>query len=695
MKKKKRINRLLKFLLIATGVASVVTQIVVIREMIVVFYGNEYVACLILFCWLVFSGIGTLPARFVRPTLFRLGSLSLFFAALSPLTLAAARGLRDVFFLPGASFGFYPIIGYICLTTMPYAVLVGFLLLYTFNCAQSENAGLSGASVYLFDNMGDIAGGILFSFLLVFLSEPFSALLFANGLLVFAGTRLLVKSLRHRFPAWAACASVTALLLSCVFAGKSLLPEKAGRIVRNIDSKYGRITVTELSGQYNLFVDGIPAGASNDPILAEKSVHFALSQLSHPDRILLISAVPGMIRELEKYNPRRIDYVELDPAVSDAAMDYGILKKTGTLHVIHEDARAFLFRNTTRYDAIINSLPEPDTFQLNRFYTDTFFSQVRKSLAPDGVYAFSVSGFENYMTRAQKKKLSILYATVSREFSHVLMLPGDRIFFLCANRPLATDICALLSAKKIDAPYIKGCFYGDVTPGRMNLLKKAINPDAPINTDFFPKIVPVVFSQWFLKFSTSPGLLFAGLVLFMAAYLFWARRFEIVLFSSGWALMGAEIIIIFAFQVFFGYLYYRIGMIITVFLLGLLPGALIGRKKFGRKWLVITEISIMAGFLIIYATFFFAKARIPEYIFYAIGLLISTSCGIQFAVVLNLEKDVNKALVHAFSADFLGAANGAIITSVVFIPILGIGGSLGALLALKGFSFASICLGGD
>jgi spermidine synthase len=57
----------------------------------------------------------------------------------------------------------------------------------------------------------------------------------------------------------------------------------------------------------------VPGLSSQDPALAEEIVHFPLSQVDRPRRLLLVSAVGGMMAEVAKYRPDRVDYVELDP----------------------------------------------------------------------------------------------------------------------------------------------------------------------------------------------------------------------------------------------------------------------------------------------------------------------------------------------------------------------------------------------
>ena len=63
--KKKSDNPVIQ-IVIATGITSVATQLLTIREFLAQFNGNEFVIALILFNWLVLGGIGTLFARIVH-----------------------------------------------------------------------------------------------------------------------------------------------------------------------------------------------------------------------------------------------------------------------------------------------------------------------------------------------------------------------------------------------------------------------------------------------------------------------------------------------------------------------------------------------------------------------------------------------------------------------------------------------------
>jgi len=194
-----------------------------------------------------------------------------------------------------------------------------------------------------------------------------------------------------------------------------------------------------------------------------------------------------------------------------------------------------------------------------------------------------------------------------------------------------------------------------------------------------------MFSQWFAKFSTSPHLFFAGLALITLIYLIRISREEFVLFSTGCVNMGSEILVIFAFQIFFGYIYLKIGLIITVFLAGLLPGAWLATKlkRNEKKQLMFTDgllIVLLAGFIFVLK---FWAYDLPEIFFLSFGFTVSLACGFQFPVAFHLRGADNSAASKSFSADLIGAAAGTLLTSVMLLPFLGVFKTAAALIFLK------------
>ena len=677
-------------MVITTGISSVVTQLLIIREFLSQFQGNEFVIALILFNWLTLGGIGTLLAqwitrRFPQASITGLGWLSLILTCLPVIQIFAIRQLRDIFFIHGSSVGFYPTLLFTFFTIAPYCLLVGFVLPYSLFVIRTENPNYPGIRIYIIDNIGDIAGGAFFSFALVYLVTPLQAAFLANLPLLVA-TGLLFSPTSRRFPFQVAGIVLAFfIIIGGMFLEPLSMEPAEGRLVYYDESRYGRIVVHQDQELFTLFVNGIPLFGNQNLSIAEETVHYPLSQLFRVKNILLISAEAGMMAELQKYHPNSIDYVELDPKVAAVLFKFGLIKNIPALNLIHQDGRAYLENSNKIYDAIIVNLTEPDTFQVNRFFTDHFFALAKKHLSKQGVLSFSMRGFDNYLAEPQRQKLSSLYNTAAAYFENVLMLPGQKIVFLCRTFPVETNIPLSLNKKGIQARYINGYYYGDLTPERINRLNTLVDPETPKNLDLFPHLMRLMFLQWFSKFSTSPTVFVVVLTISCLIYLFRTTAEEFVLFSSGFMVMGTEVLVIFTFQMLFGYIYLQIGLIITVFLLGLLPGAAFGERfrNQGRKTLAITDtmMIVLMGILILIVAD--TSRSLPVVFFITFGFFISLLCGFQFPVALYLRGGDVSAVTKTFSADLIGAACGTLVTNVLLIPYFGIIWAAAGLIGLK------------
>ncbi|MGE5257908.1 MAG: hypothetical protein ACM3KE_14615, partial [Hyphomicrobiales bacterium] len=673
---------------LATGIASVVTQLVLIREFLSQFQGNEIVIALILFSWLILGGLGTLLARPAAGTRLAtwqsLAALSLLLALLSIATLLGARLLRDVLFIRGASVGFYPTFFYIFSVTAPYALLIGFLLPVSLFVLRSQRPDYPGTLVYIWDNLGDISGGALFSFGLVFLLSPLQAIVAAHLPLMAALLRLHPPGRRPTPARILAAAGVLLVMAGGLIAERITVAPAQGELAYYRETRYGRITVVRQQELLTLFQDGTPTLSSQDEAEAEEAVHYALAQVEDPRRILLISAFAGVMEELEKYPLQSIDYVELDPDLTELLFRYNLLKRIPGLHVVHADGRAFLATASSPYDGILVNIADPQTFQSNRFFTDRFFSLAAGHLSDQGVLSFSMPGYENYLAEPQRRKLSSLYHTAKAYFPHVLMLPGQRVFFICSRRPLQTDMAAVLAAKGVPTLYISAYYDGNVTPERISRLLSRMDPPAPQNAELAPYLMRTVFSEWFAKFDTSPLWFMAVTAGLLGLYFLRTNRVEFVLFTTGWMTMGSEILVIFAFQIFFGYIYFQIRIIVTVFLAGLLPGALWGRRLAhrARSVLILADAGLIGLLAVTFAAVHLGD-RLPGAFYLVLGFGISLACGLQFPAALRLRGDGGIAATGVFSADLIGAAFGTLVTSTILIPYFGITGAIGGLLGLK------------
>ena len=674
--------------IIGVGISSVTTQIITIREFLSQFHGNEITISLVIFCWLVLTGLGTLAAKCFRKASLAIYLVLAITVGVWPLLqMLGIRVFREMFFTHGVSPGFYPILGYIVLTIAPYCLLTGFILPYTQKLFHHFQIPFESGELYTTDSAGDILGGILFSFLLVYWLKPFAVIALCASFLILVTLLMMGVFERRRF-------LVAAIPVAALFYGVALMPSvethtleaQYGDISDYVESPFGRIVVTREGSQYTFWESGTPLYSDANVIEAEEKVHYPLSQLNGVEKVLLVSGGFGeTILEIGKYNPVRVDYVELDPALTKTAVKLGMIPKTPFLNIINTDARRHIQSTDTRYDSVILDLPEPDTFQVNRFYTDEFFALAKRVLKRDGVLAVNMAYSPNYLSGLQKEKLSILYHTVERHFKHILVLPGEQACFLMSDGLLSAEIPGKLQSKGIQTAYIDGYFNGNITKERILNLKEKLRQNKTINTDFNPRLMHSVFREWFTRHGTTPTgfmwVLAGGLLL----YFIFMKKEEYILFSTGFTVMGLEMAIIFAFQVIYGYVYLMIGAIITAFLLGLLPGALAGMKWRAESSV---KIGVSEGALLVLSAVFLCWSgwfRVPLHPawFLVFCFVLSFFAGFQFPAVARLIGEDRSPAAGCLASDLCGAALGALVVGTLLIPLWGVGMAVLLLILVK------------
>ncbi|MBN1607747.1 MAG: hypothetical protein JW940_14010, partial [Polyangiaceae bacterium] len=129
-----RAQRVARFCLVALatqGVSHVTTQLVLIREMLAVYSGNELVMGVLLGCWLGLTGAGVALGRFAsaarRPEqLVAVAGLAV--AVLPIATVSALRVFRNQAFLHGAEIGFGATLLSSLVLLSPYCLVTGFAI---------------------------------------------------------------------------------------------------------------------------------------------------------------------------------------------------------------------------------------------------------------------------------------------------------------------------------------------------------------------------------------------------------------------------------------------------------------------------------------------------------------------------------------------------------------------------------------
>jgi len=676
----KKHERLFKRLIVFTGVSSIVTQLLTLRECYAQFHGNVYVIAMILFVWLLAGSVGTLLANTCSTNVLTkkyLGLLCIALAILPGIQILIIRFLKHFIFIPGCEIGFYQTFIFVASTFSLYALLIGFALPFTYFVYNRSYQKFEAENVYIYDSAGDALGGLIFSFFLVQTFTPITVSLLINLPLFVTALSLTIGTFLSKRTYWGIILLSITLFTIPLFLERSSLNMLHSGFVQYVESCYGRIQVFQNRDSFILVTDGIPQNNERNVSFEESMVHFGISQVQKVHRVLTISANKGIIQEICKYKPEFIENIEINPIKGKLEQRYGFIPRLKNLKTIFTDGRKYIQESTHIYDAIIMNLPEPDTFQVNRFYTQTFFQIVRSKISSDGVIVFSIDGFDSYLSETRKIQISSLYQTACASFPYVQMYPGEKIFFVCGNMPLQINIPELLVQKNIQTQYVQYYYYGDISQQRIQYLHNQLIPSVPTNQDNLPVLVRMTVDNWFQAFHSDVSIFISGIVILFCLCICLTNATEFVLFSSGMTLMGFEVLLIFLFQMRMGNVYYQVCWIITCFLIGLVPGAYYSRfwlknKKISRRMLSMWDLCIILMIISFILGIIFLPYNVPLILFLSFGLFLSALCGFQFPLVLQMHNSSSKGLTRIFAADILGAAFGIVLVSVIGIPYFGL-----------------------
>lgn len=682
--------------LLALGTSSVSVQLIMIREVMSTFGGNELVIGLVLGVWLLFTGLGSalgVPlAKKARPerTLF---AGHILVGVLPFFQIAAVRAL-PLLWVRGEMLGLTSAIFSSTLILIPYCLVAGGMLPIAGTLLKGPD---NTSRVYIADNLGDIAGGLLFSFVLVYTLSHWDSLAVLGILNLLAGAMMTSYA---GLPVLAllgfgilAARPLDLSTLSLRFPGQELIFHK--------NTPFAQLTISETGEQINVLQDAIPLYSTGD-LDMESLAHLPLCQIEQRADILLIAGgVFGTIEEIAKHKPRRVDYVELDPAILD--LDKLIDKSLfyPFVHVYVGDGRLFVKQAKTKYHAIIIDLPDPENAQLNRFYSQEFFHEAKSILADNGILAFTLVGAENYL---EEKGLAVnrsVYTALKYTFKHVLVFPGITHYYLASDAPLTTDIAGVLARRKIvtkrlvdyELPSMTDQFRLDIL--KRLLTEKKVSP----NRDLSPSAFGHLLDMWMKKSKSPETLQYVMFVSILAFAVLVCRRdmLRFTIMTSGYAGMAFELSLLLLFQIIYGYVYLRICIFVTLFMIGSALGAFAsGKLKKDTSWQVLaTEsalIALAALACLVTLAGVGAKSQISLFAMQYIVIpslifLVASVAGFQFSAVSRMARGTGAEITgRLYMADLAGAACGTILTGLLFLPKIGIIGVMASVLIIKGLS---------
>jgi len=662
------------------------------RELLTVFSGNEMIFGIILGNWLLLTGLGSYLGKTVSKLKNPLAVLIAAQVAVAVLPIAdvfALRTLRNVVFIRGAAIGVTETVISCFILLMPYCLIAGYLLTLACSVLASKEGPASIGEVYFLDSIGDIAGGFLFSFVLIYLFDHFGILYFPAflNLLFAAGAAFLLgRKILSALAAVTFVALLTVVLLVDLDSVSAKIQYAGQKVVYKGNSPYGSLVVTEQAGQYNFIHNGVPLFSTHNIGQVEETVHYAMCQRPQAETVLLIAGgISGTAREILKYGVPQVDYVELDPLIIDVGRKYLGHDMGAAVNVIATDGRLFVKRARKQYDVVIADVPDPSTSQLNRFYTYEFFTEAKRVLTDDGVLALSLGHYENYVSPELANLIGVAHRTLKQVFKNVLIIPGGQVFFLASDGQLYPDIAGRLEGigmqlQLVNRSYLRGM----LTPERIADMRRCISQDTPVNRDFNPVLYYYHLRHWISRFKVRFGAMQVVLLGVLAVYLLRLRAIPFAIFTTGFAAATLEIVLLVGFQILYGYVYHKVGLIVTMFMAGLAFGSFAMNRMLsrrGRSDLVKLELSVAAyAAALPFVMMGLAKIASPtasaisaQVMFPVLTFVLAVIVGMEFPLAGKAAfADVTTTAAQLYTADFIGACLGSLIVSTLLIPLIGV-----------------------
>ena len=627
----------LKISLLLMGLSGITAQIVLLRELLVSFLGNELTLGIILANWLILVAVGSfIIGKSVERVERKLEVFVVFQMALSvafPLTIFLCRIFKNILLVtPGEALGFAPIFYSSLLILFPVTLPYG--ALFTYGCklyAQYDGEDASSVGqVYLFETVGSMIGGLLLTFLLIQYFNSFTIALLISFLNSLTSIFLLWLTPGSSRAAFQKGLIILSILLSFLFA-YGLQPQTSSQInqssirsqwtgltvIHNENSIYGNITVTKRGEQYTFFADGVPSITTPVPDISfvEDFVHFPMLFHEKPESILILNGgVGGMIREILKYPVSRLDYVELDPLLLKMVQEFPtpltqseLSDKRVKIHYM--DGRLFAQRTQDRFDIIFIGLSTPQSLQTNRLFSSEFFSLTKEKMNPNSILALTLPGSLTYISPELRDLNGCILDTLKSVFRSVRIIPGDTNLYLASNSSQFEKVTTGEIIKRFEVRKIQtSVFTKNYLEFRLHerwlkwFLQSMERKGIQINSDFRPMAVFLSLSywnalfspyltgifKWYEKYSLTLSIAKIILITIILATLFIRMprlsRHSVTysIFTTGLTGMVFSLAIIFAFQTLYGYLYHQIGLLIAIFMLGIASGSFFITKRFDR-----------------------------------------------------------------------------------------------------------------
>lgn len=715
-------------LTILMGAAGFWGQLIILREQLLIFAGNELIIGVILANWLLFEAGGAISGGFLLQR-FKLNYWHLFigYGLSLPFFVFLARYIVGAFLDPVLSQGLGSVLLLSLFTVSLPSFLHGALFPATVNIYPSPQAG---GKVYLFETGGTLLGGLIFTFIAAGKLANIEAAFWVFSIHLIC---YLCYQFQKKMPPFFKVMSAS-LIIAVIVLSVTLVPliiEKSWQvlwpqrhIIDFVDSPYGNIAVQKSKNEFSFIYDNqlLLTLPHPDKAFSEKAINIIAALHENPEQALVLSGgFNSTLQQLSQHPLQQIKYLELDYHLLDLVKKYGDenvqnLFAESRLNILTYDARYFVNRTDEKFDLIIYGDLHPDSLQLNRLFTVEFFNLLSQRLHQEGILALNLKGSAVYMDQTTLQFNAIIYHSLKQVFPYLTVIADHEILMLASFQPLdlaADTIYQRLEDRNIVSQMLSLSYLNHyLHPQRLKMVESQLMQNqAPLNYDFYPQGFLQALMMWSKTHSPTfynfyhrlnalslQQLLIVIAVFFLCALKFFksTKRLLYTTISTGFCGLAFDILILLIFQSIYGYVYQMAGLIMAFFMLGIFLGAALSlksKKPFQKLLqldlqLIILTLSLYP-FALLLSNYY---GQWPQQLLIAIFILFALSSGFalggQFPLLLKLYQTTKKSATGLiYGLDLLGGYLGGILISLILFPLLGLWQTIVFLAVLKTCSF--------
>jgi len=289
---------------------------------------------------------------------------------------------------------------------------------------------------------------------------------------------------------------------------------------------------------------------------------------------------------------------------------------------------------------------------------------------------------------------SVVYCTLKRQFSHVLVVPGLRNHYIASDGELTTNIAGSIGRRGIQNVSVNQYYVDDQLLRQRSVdIVQSLDSSAAINSDFTPVAYFRQIQYWLSYFGIHPWIPAAVMIVLFIAVVGSLNPVSLGMFAGGFAASSVEVILLISFQIIYGYVYQATGFIITLFMAGLAAGAYVARKV--QRTVTLhgyagVQIALVVYSLVLPLILWVLKdSRTSDPVVYCAFLVLTCVVaglvGVEFTFASRLLRTgIASAASSLYGIDLIGSAFGALIISIYVLPLLGV--------AYSSFVVAVLCL---